>query len=287
MTKLTSMVVGAAGGVGFELVKQLSSAGHELVGTVLDDTEAARVHAEIPDIELLRIDLSAADHIAPRITALLEGRASGLNHVAVCAAISPYGPLETAPIATLRRAFEINTVASVAVYQACMPLIRQSQGRFVLVSSFAGKVALPFIGHYSASKFALEALADVMRREAAQWGVNVIVVEPGGINTPMVRNQIATIGRDRDMLTPAVRELYGAYYERFEDLLKRGLQTAVDPALVASAIAEALRVPSPSTRYQVGDDSNYLCNVAARLSDAELDAVTKEMFVGDSHGSVG
>lgn len=270
--KPLALVVGAAGGVGLEVVKRLLVENYRVIGTVLNQSEADRVRTEAGDVDrIVILDMANADSVVAELQAL---PIETLNAVVVAAAISPYGPLETSPLANLRRTIEINTVSGLAVYQACIPLLRKTRGRFLLISSFAGRVGLPFIGHYVASKFALEGLGDVMRREARVWGVDVILVEPGGIKTPMVTGQIATIDRDRAALTPEVRALYGDLYEGFSDLLKKGWETGIAPSMVADTIIEALKAEHPQARYAVGEDSKFLCDVA-RKPDEEIDAILK------------
>ncbi|MFY9328971.1 MAG: SDR family NAD(P)-dependent oxidoreductase, partial [Georgfuchsia sp.] len=199
----TALVVGAAGGVGSEVVKQLLAKGYRVIATVLNQAEAARV---APGVEkTLFLDLSNADSIMP---ALQQQSIAALDAVVVCAAISPYGPLEAMPLDGLRRTLEINTGSNVAIYQASMPLLRASKGRILFISSTAGRVAMPFSGHYAGSKYALEGLGDVMRREAHAFGVDVILVEPGGIKTPMVVAQIDGLDGELAKLSPDHAALY-------------------------------------------------------------------------------
>ena len=94
-------------------------------------------------------------------------------------------PLEFLPLDQLRRQLEINLVGQLAVTQAFLPALRAARGRIVNVSSIGGRVALPLVGAYAASKFGLEAMSDSLRRELLAHGVDVIVVEPGGVKTPI------------------------------------------------------------------------------------------------------
>ncbi len=265
--KRTVLVVGAAGGIGGQIVAQLLARGDRVIATVLNAEEAARVPAAVEKTVLL--DLADADNI---VSTLERQNITNLDAVVVCAAISPYGPLAIASLAVLRKTLEINTVSHVAVYQATLPLLRATKGRLLLVSSFAGRVGLPFIGSYTASKFALEGLADVMRREAAEFGVKVIVVEPGGVKTPMVLGQLEGITRDREKLSPAQEAQYGKHYANFRGVIQKNWDTMLDPSVPAAAIIEALGADAPLARYPVGEDSKFLCE-AARKTDAEVDAI--------------
>lgn len=265
-----ALVVGAAGGVGLEVVRQLLDAEYEVVATVLDQSEAERLMATVGPIkDIIELDLANADNVGDSF----RSRIDRLDAVVVCAAISPYGPLEVASLAQLRKTLEINTISVVAVYQACIRLLRATKGRFVLIGSFAGRMGLPFIGHYTASKFALEGLTDVMRREARPWGVEVVLFEPGSIKTPMLTGQIATIGKDQAALTAEQAKLYSGLYEVFTGFLNMGMTSGLDPAFVATQIVEVLQCSTPLPRYQLGDDARHFCNVVARQPDQEQDEI--------------
>ena len=265
----TALVIGAAGGVGTEVVKSLLGAKFSVIGSVLNDVEDGLVKSVTPGVgKIIRLDLSNADNVLAEIN---RQAFKSLDAVVICAAISPFGPIETGSLAAFRRTLEINTVSAAAVYQGCMPALRATKGRLVLISSFAGKIGLPFIGHYVSSKHALEGLADVMRREAKPSGVKIVVVEPGGIKTPMVANQIRDVTRERASLPPAIAAQFGDLYDTFLRLATRG-GNMMEPSVVAQTVLESLTAPEPQIRYQVGDDSKFLCDIA-RKSDAEIEAV--------------
>ncbi|MFA5525128.1 MAG: SDR family NAD(P)-dependent oxidoreductase [Tissierellales bacterium] len=268
-----ALVIGAAGGVGNAVVRVLLDKGCRVTGTVLNDVEAATVKKTTPGVEaLLKVDLSDADAVYTALSSI-----DTLDLVVVCAAISPYGPLETSTLDNFRRTLEINTVAALAIYKATMPALRTTQGRFLFISSFAGKVGLPFIGEYVASKHALEGLCDVMRYEAKTFGVDVILVEPGSIKTAMVSDQLESLASDRERLSAAEAKLYGDMYDNFARLAGQGWETMMEPIVVAEVVVNALFAEKPQARYQVGDDATYLCDVA-RKSDEEIEAVVNQFW---------
>jgi NAD(P)-dependent dehydrogenase (short-subunit alcohol dehydrogenase family) len=262
------LVVGAAGGVGQEVTKQLLTQGHTVTATVMNQKEEESLRTVAPAVaDVLRLDLSNADGVLSS----LQSRMKELDAVAVCAAMGPVGPLENTPLALLRTTFEVNAIADVAIYQACMPLLRASKGRLVFVSSFSGKVSLPFVGAYSGSKFALEGLGDVMRREAAAFEVKVVLVEPGGINTPMVRGQVEAATRGREQLSPQFKVLYGPLYDAYIKVLSNALNAGMPPSQVASVVVEALTAEDPETRYVVGEDAKLMCTQIAAMPDKQAD----------------
>lgn len=272
------LVIGGAGGLGSALVGKLVARGDDVVVTVLNDAEEKAVRAARPAVSAIhRLDLSAPDEVGDSlIAAIADGP---VDAVVVCAAISPYGPVETTPIALVRRTLEINLVSHIAVYQAAMPALRRSQGRIVFTSSMAGVAAMPFIGAYVASKFALEGIADVMRREAKPQGVDVVLVEPGGIKTPMVSHQLETLVTDIAALSKEDRARYGHLYRAFQVLATRSHHgDASEPDLVADVLVTALDATLPAARYVAGADAAQLVALARESSDEALDALFLDMF---------
>src|SRR5205814_628540 len=108
----------------------------------------------------------------------------GLAGLVNNAGIAVASPLEFVPMDEFRKQIEVNLIGQVAVTQAFIPLLRKGRGRVVNVGSIGGKVALPLLGPYAASKFAMEGLTDSLRRELMPWGISVSILEPGGVATP-------------------------------------------------------------------------------------------------------
>lgn len=279
------LVVGGAGGVGSALLELLVARGDRVLTTVLDHKEAGQVSSRHgAKVEVQIVDLSDSDGARETLGTLVSAL-DRLDAVAVCAAISPYGPVETTPLPVFRRTFEINCVADVAVYQATVPALRKSKGRLVFISSMAGRAGMPFIGAYVTSKFALEGVADVMRREAAAQGVTISLVEPGGIRTGMVEEQLRTIKGRIASLGAEEDALYGHLYRQFQQLAGASHRTSASSAeTVARVVLEAFDAAEPETRYVVGEDARQLLGAADASSDRELDALFQQMFAGDAAG---
>lgn len=275
------LVVGAAGGIGLEVARQMVSAGNRVVGTVLDQAQADFLRGEVPGIAQVEV-LELGDPAAalPRVAAIVATMGA-LDQVAVCAAIGPIGPAELTPLDLYSRAITINYLANVAIFQAVIPALRQSRGRLLMVSSMSGKVPLPFIAAYAASKHALEGWADVVRQEVAGDGVEVILIEPGGVRTGMVSAQIALAGDMLAALSEEQAARYGALYRGFSAAAQAGCDGAGStPQQVAQIIVDALAAEKPETRYVVGPDAQQLIGARAALSDREMDATLAAFFGG-------
>jgi NAD(P)-dependent dehydrogenase (short-subunit alcohol dehydrogenase family) len=155
------------------------------------------------------------------------------------------GAIEYLQLSELRRVLEINTIGVIAVTRAFLGDLRRSRGRIVMVSSISGRVALPFVGPYAASKHALEALSDALRREVFADGIRVSIIEPGPIDTP-IWERLGELD-----LTAYRGTRYAAALEQLRaDRIKSGA-AALPPASVAEIVSKALRSRRPRARYVV------------------------------------
>jgi NAD(P)-dependent dehydrogenase (short-subunit alcohol dehydrogenase family) len=281
------LVVGGAGGVGLALVDKLVARGETVNTTVLNKAEAARVFERHSNkAQVHQVDLSDADAALIRLREVISA-IGHLDAVAVCAAIAPNGPVEITSLATFRKMFEVNCLADVAIYQAAMPALRKSKGRIVFISSASGKIGLPFVGAYTASKFALEGVCDVMRREAADQGVKISLIEPGGIRTEMLMKQqpveerLAELGEED-------RARYAHLYHRFNAVIAQTLETSAStPEQVADVLIEALDATDPEPRYAAGEDAKQMIDMARTMSDRESDRLYHQMFSAEASEAIG
>jgi NAD(P)-dependent dehydrogenase (short-subunit alcohol dehydrogenase family) len=279
VTKIV-LVVGGAGGVGSAVVNLLVNRGCKVVTTVLEPEEAASIEERYGGmVQCHIVDLSNSDAALIKFKEIVSSM-DHLNAVAVCAATAPCGPLELTPLSTYRKAYEINCVSEVAIYQATMPALRQTGGRIVLLGSVGGRMAYTFMSAYIATKFALEGLCDVMRREAAPRGVKVSLVQPGGIRTNMVHQQLVDVRRDLAALDEKDRDLHGYLYEGYLRVAERGLGEGASTAdQVAEVVLEALEAEEPESRYVAGEDAKHMLGSIGTMSDKDIDRLFNEMFL--------
>lgn len=272
------MVIGGAGGLGQAVVASLLAQGDSVSITVLNDAEAASARAATPGISAVHmLDLGDANAVRDRLGAALS-QGDAIDGLIVCAAIAPLGPLETTPVDVVRKTLEVNTVSSIAIYQAALPVLRKTGGRMVFISSMAGVAAMPFIGAYVTSKFALEGAVDVMRREAAPQGVKVLLVQPGGIKTPMVDAQLVEVADRLAALDTEDSERYGYLYKAFKVMAGEShYKTASTPQAIAATVIEAFKADDPAPRYAAGEDAKQLIALA-RSGDEKLDEAFAGMF---------
>ena len=132
------------------------------------------------------IDVTDSNSIANAVEMVSETLGNnGLDALLNNAGIVIAGPLEYLPVTHLKRIIDINVIGQIAVTQSFLPFLRKARGRIINMSSLAGYSASPIFGLYNASKFALEAISDTLRVELRPWGIDVILVEPGAILTPL------------------------------------------------------------------------------------------------------
>jgi NAD(P)-dependent dehydrogenase (short-subunit alcohol dehydrogenase family) len=191
------------------------------------------------------------------------------------AGIAIAAPLEFLPPAELTRQLDVNVVGQVRVLQAALPSLRRRRGRVVLMGSVGRRSALPFLGAYAMSKFALEAMADSLRLELEPWGIRVALVEPGTIATPMWTKP----QRALDEFPAEAAELYGERTERFRRLAAARSANAVPTLAVAKAVEHALTSAKPKTRYLVGRDARLRAGVQ-KLPDRARDRVLSRFLFG-------
>jgi NAD(P)-dependent dehydrogenase (short-subunit alcohol dehydrogenase family) len=245
------IVTGASSGIGAGAAALLAHEGYVVYAGVRTDADAARAATLHEHVRPLRLDVTDREAIR---AAAENVAASGhvLRGVVSNAGIAVGGPLEFLPVDELRRIFEINVFGAMELAQAFLPQLRASRGRLVFVGSISGRLAVPFVAPYSASKFALRALADALRVELAPAGIGVSLVEPSAVQTP-----IWSKGREsRDallaLLPAQAMERYGAQMEAMFAQVEREESGAMPVEHVARAILHAIAARKPRARYLLG-----------------------------------
>jgi NAD(P)-dependent dehydrogenase (short-subunit alcohol dehydrogenase family) len=260
----TVLVTGASSGIGAATARRLAGRGWRVLAGVRKPGDAPEGTTE------LLLDVTDPEAIA----AAAEG-VDELEGLVNNAGIAVASPLEHLPLDELRRQLEVNLVGQLAVTQAFLPALRRAGGRIVLVGSIAGKSALPFLGAYAISKFALEALADSLRVELRPDGISVSIVEPGTIATPIWSKPQPVA----DALGEAGLARYGARLQAFRAIAAARSAKAAPVESVAEAIEHALGASRPRTRYLVGRDARLRATVE-RLPDRFRDRVLERALFG-------
>ena len=251
VTNQSVLITGASTGIGRACALHMAKFGWRVFAGVRDPLDAASLREEgMQRLTPLFLDVTDPKSIkeAAELVAVSEG-ATGISGLVNNAGIPYGGPIEFLDLDEVRHVFEVNFLGVIAVTQAFLPLLRLGTGRIVNVSSISGLLAAPFVSPYSASKFALEALSDSLRVELHPWNINVSVVEPGAINTP-IWEKSGGILIDLFKRTPQMGlKLYGGAIHDMEDRFK---PHGIPSETVAHAVAHALTSRHPKTRYPIG-----------------------------------
>ena len=203
---------------------------------------------------------------------------AGLFGLVNNAGIAIGSPLELIPLAQLRRQLEVNVVGQIAVTQAVLPLLRRARGRIVNMGSIAGRGTIPMTGPYSASKHALEALTDALRLELYPWGIEVSIIEPGAIATP-IWDKSLQISLDVEKDIPVeTKHLYEAAAARIRETMNVAAARAIPPDAVVKAVLHALTAKRPKTRYLVGRDAKLRALMLKWLPDRFQDWILKKVL---------
>ena len=243
MSTKVALVTGASSGIGESAARKLHELGYVVYG-------AARRVEKMKDlaedgIEVLAMDVTdeASTNEAVRHIIDAHGRIDVLVNNA---GYGSYGAIEDVPLAEARAQFEVNVFGAARLIQLVAPYMRaQGSGRIINISSMGGKIYTPFGGWYHGTKFALEGLSDALRNELRPFGVEVVVIEPGGIRTEWggiaAENLVKTSGE-------------GAYAKPVARMAKQlgrdGFGSS--PTVIANAIARAATTRRPRTRYAIG-----------------------------------
>lgn len=244
------VVTGVSTGIGHGLAQALCREGYKVFGTIRDPGQVDGVRSACGNnfVPLL-LDVTQPDAVQKAV-AMVEAEvgAHGLYGLVNNAGICDPGPLSVQALDAFDRHFEVNVTGALRMCQAFLPLLRRCDagrpGRIVNMSSMSGKIAYPFMGAYAASKHALEALSDSLRRELMIYGVDVIVIEPGSIDTPIWDKSahISTSFTDTD---------YAPLFQYVN--LADNRKNAQPVSAVADKVIKALTVRRPRARYALPD----------------------------------
>jgi short-subunit dehydrogenase len=263
MTAQRAIVTGCSTGIGRATAIELTARGYEVIATArrpetLSDLKVAQTL--VLDVDSDQEVAAACDRIGP-VDVLVNNAGFGVE-----------GPVESVPLADVRRMFETNFFGAARMIQAFVPAMRaRGSGAVVNVASAAGIAAAPLGGYYAASKFALEALSEALHLEVGHFGVRVLVIEPGAIETNFGAN-VVDYRDQRGPYEPLARQWEGA----METL--GGGQPAPGPELVAAVIGDALQSESYRLRWPVGSDAELVASARQGLSYDDFEAAMRQVL---------
>ncbi|MGW0325580.1 oxidoreductase [Nocardia sp. NPDC003183] len=277
MTDKIALVTGASSGIGEATARKLATLGYTVYGAARRTDRLQKLAAD--GIRPLAMDVTDDASVRAGIE-LVVAETGRIDVLVNNAGYGSYGAVEDVPLDEARYQFEVNVFGAARLAQLALPHMReQRSGTIVNITSMGGKIYTPLGGWYHGTKFALEGLSDCLRLEAKPFGVNVVVIEPGGIRTEwggIAADHLRKVSGDGP---------YSAQAEAVAASL--GPQATVarlgsPPEVIADAIGKAVTARRPKTRYQVGFGSRPLIFLKWLLPDRAFDALIKRA-VGIRH----
>lgn len=268
------VVTGASTGIGFACSKLLLARGFRVFANVRKPADADRLRGELgANVVPLLFDVTdepAVRAAAGEVRAMLEGEA--LAGLVNNAGIAVAGPVTELPVEQFRRQLEVNVIGPVIATQAFAPLLGTDpamtgpRGRIVMISSVAGRNGNPLLAPYSTSKHALEGLSESLRRELMLFGIDVVIVAPGAVKTPIwaKAEEVDLSPYQSSPYLPALQKIRGYMLH----MAKNGLPAET----IAERVFYALTAPSPKVRVEIAPDALQL-RIARALPKRIVDRI--------------
>ncbi len=264
--KKVVLITGASAGIGKAIVTKMLQEGWTVYG-------AARRLNQMEDLKqagakTLFIDVTDEASMAKAVDAILEAEGR-LDALVNNAGYGSYGALEDVPVDEARRQFEVNVFGLMRLTQLVLPTMRAARsGTIINISSMGGRIWMPIGGWYHATKHALEVLSDALRMEVEPFGVNVVVVQPGAIES-----EWSGISAD-NLEASSKNSVYRFFTEPMARIL-RGYTSAAKPSVIADAVATALRVKKPRRRYRAPFDAKLYVRLHWLFPDSVWEMILK------------
>lgn len=270
--KKVAMVTGSSSGIGYETALLLSRNGFDTFATMRNLNKSKEItdvaKKENLPLQVLQLDVTNGRSVVDAINNILKGKDS-IDVVVNNAGYGLMGSLEDSSLDEIKAQFETNLFGAIRVMQKVLPIMRkQKTGIIVNVSSVAGRLGFPMGSAYVSSKFALEGLSESMSYELKQFGIKMVLIEPGVIKT-----NFAFIKPKKTLDT---NSSYSQLMNKMQENLFSTLANGTDPKEVATVILRAIVDESPERRYLVGNDALALIDARKNSTDKEFENIIVE-----------
>ncbi|MDA0196136.1 MAG: SDR family oxidoreductase [Bacteroidetes bacterium] len=268
------LITGVSTGIGHELSKKFISQGYHVFGSVRKQHDFDRVKEELGEpFTPLLFDVTNHEAIAASLPIVQERIGEdGLSGLVNNAGLALSGPIQFLPMGVYRHQFEVNLFGAIAVTQTFLPLLGARKncthppGRILNISSVAGKIAYPFMSPYSASKFALEGWSHSLRRELLIYGIDVIIIGPGPIKTPIWTkgDEIPQELLDSD---------YGEPLSRMRKQFQKVEEISIPVKEFSLKLFKVFEASNPKTRYTFLNSKFTRYTIPRLMPDRVLDKI--------------
>jgi short-subunit dehydrogenase len=263
------LITGASTGIGRATAEYLASKEFSIYACARKDSDIKELN-EIENVTAVKLDVTDEFSILEAVKFIKESK-SGLYAVINNAGITKVGPLMDLPTQDIVDQFDVNLFGVHRVTRAIFPLLLESKGKIIMISSNSGFFAAPFVGPYCSSKFALEGYSDSLRRELLLYGVKVIIIQPGRIKTQIwnkAKEAVNSFANQTSIFEKEARAI-GEYS------IKKGQTESLSPIKVAELIYKVLITNNPKTRYLIVPDK-FRNKMLRILSDKRIDRILEK-----------
>jgi NAD(P)-dependent dehydrogenase (short-subunit alcohol dehydrogenase family) len=273
---MIALITGSSSGIGLATSLYLARRGYTVWATMRNLEKASElrkiIESERLPIELAQLDVCDDSSVKEAVTQILQ-KSGRIDVLVNNAGYGLRGAIEEVSLDEWKRQFETNFFGVIRVTQAVLPQMRaQRSGAIVNISSVLGRMAIPFSGPYTASKFALEGLTETLRYELAPWNIKVVLIEPGFIATNFQQNaQLAQASQSQD--SP-----YALFKQASGRRVQRNIYRAAPPERVAETIYRAITHPRPKLRYAVGRDARLVLPLRRFLPEGLFERILKRQL---------
>lgn len=272
------LITGASTGIGFDLARTLCEKGYKVWAGVRKPESLERLvqdHSE--KLSVLKLDVTNPHDIERALKTIRSEMNPDRELILVNnAGIASGGPIEGIKIEEWRKVFDVNLFGMVEMTRALLPLIRQTKGRVINIGSISGRVAAPFLGPYTTSKFAVKAFSDSLRREVSGLGVHVSLIEAGPIRTEIWSKSIDASDEVMRQMSDDVKETYGPGMAAIREGVVATAKQAVPVQTVTMAILHAIDSRIPRVNYLVGKHIKLQAGLMKFMSTRMMDRVIRK-----------
>ncbi|MGR9053449.1 MAG: SDR family NAD(P)-dependent oxidoreductase [Gammaproteobacteria bacterium] len=271
----TILITGCSSGIGYVTATVLKARGHRVIASARRREDVDKLAGE--GFETVRLDLADSGNIKQAVQHVLDMTGGKIDALFNNAAFGQPGAVEDLSREVLRQQFETNLFGTHELTNLVIPSMRsRNSGRIIYNSSILGLVALPFRGAYNASKYALEGLADTLRLELYDTGIDIILIEPGPILSDFRKNALALYKKNIDPSTSVHRQKYQAMAERLQ-VEGPAVPFTLPGEAVAAKVIHAVEAKRPKVHYYVTFPTYLFAYLKRLLPAAWLDAALRRV----------
>ena len=272
-------ITGTSSGIGFESVQTLVDRGYHVFATLRKESDIQRLnYHESENVTPLLMDVRNKQSVSFAVRKVSEITGGQLDVLINNAAVATGEPLEIVDIDNLRDEFEVNVFGLVEVIQQFLPLLKKAKGRIINISSNNGYISMPYMGGYSATKFALEAISDALRMELDKWEIPVVVINPDKVATSMWDTSIDNTLKQFSSIDENKRKDYQKEFSSFIEAIKRISKKSLAPKVVVEDIVKSIESNHPKMRYLPGFENKVTYLLFRVLPKKTLNNLIKKEF---------